>query len=114
MVCNKALEQALFVLGLELNALKIEIKQKSYIHIMLFICNTIKSNSNINSNNNNYNTIHRKCMRRKWAKSFIVLYASYNKNSVLCIYFSISFPKCFLRQEYTHNREAEKLSNYIV
>lgn len=76
MVCNKALEQALFVLGLELNALKIEIKQKSYIHLMLFICNTIKSNSNINSNsNNNYNTIHRKCMRRKWAKSFIVLYA---------------------------------------
>lgn len=112
MVCNKALEQALFVLGLELNALKIEIKQKSYIHIMLFICNTIKSNSNItNNNNNNYNTIHRKCMRI-WAKSFIVLYAI-----TRIVFYAFIFLYHFRNVSYdksTHNREAEKLSNYIV
>lgn len=110
MVCNKALEQALFVLGLELNALKIEIKQKSYIHIMLFICNTLKSNSNI-TNNNNYNTIHRKCMRI-WAKSFIVLYAI-----TRIVFYAFIFLYHFRNVSYdksTHNREAEKLSNYIV
>lgn len=110
MVCNKALEQALFALGLELNALKIEIKQKQ--NIMLFICNTIKSNSNItNNNNNNYNTIHRKCMRI-WAKSYIVLYAR-----TRIVFYAFIFLYHFRNVSYdksTHNREAEKLSDYIV
>lgn len=52
MVCNKALERALFVLGLVERA-KNRNKTKNHIHILLFICNTIKSNSNITNYSNN-------------------------------------------------------------
>lgn len=81
MVCNKALERALFVLGLVERA-KNRNKTKNHIHILLFICNTLRATATSPTTV----TIHRKYMRI-WAKSLIVLYA--NENSVLCIYFSI-------------------------
>lgn len=81
MVCNKALERALFVLGLVERAKNRNKTKNIYIYCYLFVIRlraTATSPTTV--------TTHRKYMRI-WAKSLIVLYA--NENSVLCIYFSI-------------------------